>query len=100
MHLFLQSLPFSLLMGEVTRNTCQTGVSTDLATLTEHYFLCKDTTVHIYYEEKTLLDIGKYFFKVKILKCKGTHGKDFSITLTISETMLRDTVLFYNHSTT
>lgn len=69
--------------------------------LTEHYFLCKDTTVHIYYVEKTLLEIGKkYFFKAKILKCKDTHGKDFSLTLTVNETLLRNTVLFYNHSIT
>lgn len=61
--------------------------------LTEHYFLCKDTTCTYILCRKTLLEIGKYFFKVKILKCKDTHGKDFSITLTISETLLRNAVL-------
>lgn len=80
----------SLLLDEVTRNTCQTGVYTDLQqSLTEHYFLCKDTTVHIYYvEKKTLLEIGRYFFKVKIFKCKDTHGKDFSLMPTINEEIL------------
>lgn len=53
--------------------------------LTEHYFLCKDTTC-IYIlcrkkKNKTLLEIGKYFFNVKILKCKDTHGDDFSINV-------------------